>query len=167
MTELQYKNKEWLENQYTNQKKTMEEISEEANCNIKTISIYLHKFKIPITKNGRNAKGKNNPNWKGGRLITKDGYIEIYKPEHPRANRGYVLEHRLVMEKSLGRYLRKEESIHHINGIKDDNRLENLCLCNNGEHRKIEYTLFNCLPLLLEKGIIKFDYYNKRYEMID
>lgn len=49
-------------------------------------------------------------------------------PEHPRAksNNGYVFEHILVMEDQLGRYLEPEENVHHLNGIKDDNRPENL-----------------------------------------
>ncbi len=69
----------------------------------------------------------NNPNWKGGRCVDKDGYILIKNREHPFAKKnGYMLEHRLVVEKQLGRYLTPEEVVHHQNEIKDDNRIENL-----------------------------------------
>ena len=71
-------------------------------------------------------KGNHSPSWRGGRRKLKSGYIRIWKPRHPQAVIGYVLEHRLIMEKSLGRYLDQNETIHHKNGIKDDNRLENL-----------------------------------------
>ena len=83
-------------------------------------------------------KGKNHPSWKNGRIKEKEGYIYIRKPEHPNSNAtGYVFEHRLVMEKYLDRYLEPEEEIHHINGIKDDNRIENLRLYeNHSEHAK-------------------------------
>lgn len=73
------------------------------------------------------CEGKKSPNWKGGRQKTKQGYIYVWNPSHPNANHaGYVLEHRLVMEKHLGRYLLPNENIHHKNSIKDDNRFENL-----------------------------------------
>lgn len=65
--------------------------------------------------------------WKGGRSRHKAGYIVIRVPEHPRAVKtAYVFEHILVMEDLLGRYLRPEETVHHRNGVKDDNRPENL-----------------------------------------
>lgn len=54
------------------------------------------------------------------------GYIHIYQPEHPfTSNRNYILEHRFVMEKHLGRYMKPEESCHHLNEIKTDNRPKN------------------------------------------
>lgn len=72
--------------------------------------------------------GEKHKAWKGGRLVDRWGYVHIHCPKHPRAYRGrpYIKEHRLVMEKHLGRYLYKHENIHHKNGIRDDNRLENL-----------------------------------------
>tara|TARA_Y100000310_G_scaffold345442_1_gene465062 strand:+ start:3977 stop:4369 length:393 start_codon:yes stop_codon:yes gene_type:complete len=74
-----------------------------------------------------NKSGKTHPRWKGGRYKNKGGYINIHSPSHPACiSSKYVLEHRLVMEEHLGRYLTRDEHIHHINGIKDDNRLENL-----------------------------------------
>ena len=68
----------------------------------------------------------------------KEGYKLILMPEHPNAQSGnYVLEHRLVMEKHLGRYLERKELVHHINGIKDDNRLENLIVLTRTEHQSL------------------------------
>jgi hypothetical protein len=84
---------------------------------------------------GSFQKGHVSANFKGWH---KDGYgyIHIYVPEHPHCSAAKkVKEHRLVMEKHLGRYLLPEEVVHHKNGIKDDNRLENLeLLPNSSEH---------------------------------
>lgn len=70
--------------------------------------------------------GEKNPRWKGGKTIHSTGYIQIYLPSHPfKDNTNYIFEHRLVMEKRLGRDILKGEVVHHINGIRDDNRIEN------------------------------------------
>jgi hypothetical protein len=71
---------------------------------------------------------ENHPVWKGG-IFVRDEYVSIYCPDHPFNNKKYVLLHRLIMEHYLGRYLNPEEQVHHINGIKNDNRIENLRLC--------------------------------------
>jgi hypothetical protein len=84
--------------------------------------------------------GKKAGHWQGGRTIDKDGYVCIYSPNHPFARGKYVREHRLVMEKHIGRYLLPSERVHHINGIKTDNRLCNLkLLTSESEHQKLHY----------------------------
>lgn len=83
-------------------------------------------------------KGKRSFRWKGGIHRDKFGYIQIWKPEHPNAKlAGYIHEHRLVMSEHLGRPLTSEEYIHHRNGIKDDNRLENLEIMTKKVHRGV------------------------------
>jgi hypothetical protein len=74
----------------------------------------------------------------GNKVVDPSGYIQIHCPDHPLANKGhgYIWEHRLVMEKHLRRVLTKDEHIHHINGDKSDNRIENLELSTNSKHRK-------------------------------
>lgn len=65
----------------------------------------------------------------GERHINSNGYVEIYIYDHPSVKNNRtkrVMEHRLVMEKMLGRFLKSYETVHHVNGIKDDNRPENL-----------------------------------------
>jgi len=77
-----------------------------------------------------NQWGERNTNWKGGKRRGKSGYVEVTIPiGHPlqyTSKHRYIMEHRLVMERHLGRYLEPQERVHHRNGIKDDNRIENL-----------------------------------------
>lgn len=86
--------------------------------------------------------GKDNSNWKGGKY-KRSGYWFIYQPKHPFANStGYIRKHRLIMEKKIGRLLKKEEVVHHINGVKNDNKPENLYLMKNtGTHSNYERNL--------------------------
>lgn len=67
--------------------------------------------------------------------VLGDGYISIWEPTHPHANRGWVLEHRWIMEQHLGRVLATEEEVDHKNRIRSDNRLENLQVLSVVEHR--------------------------------
>lgn len=79
-------------------------------------------------------KAEQNPAWKGGRKIRADGYILVYAPDHPYAisdgkgkGKGrYVLEHRLVMEQHLGRYLLPNEVVHHKDENPSNNDISNL-----------------------------------------
>lgn len=88
-----------------------------------------------VMTNGYN-KGVANSNWRGGRNYDKDGYVLVHCPEHPNAVQGTVREHRLLMESSLGRFLEPFEIVHHKNGIKDDNSIDNLEVLTKSSHAK-------------------------------
>lgn len=83
--------------------------------------------------------GEEHPNWQGGTKVV-GGYRYVYQPDHPQATKQRcVLEHRLVMEATLGRYLHSDEVVHHLNKDRLDNRPENLGLfANNAEHLRHE-----------------------------
>lgn len=76
------------------------------------------------TQRGKEANG----NWKGGKTYHKKGYVMVQCVGHPRVRPPfkYVFEHILVMEEHLGRFLESDENVHHKNGVKHDNRIENL-----------------------------------------
>ena len=82
--------------------------------------------------------GSGNSMWKGGRIKTTWGYISILCKDHPYADvNGRVKEERLIMEKHLGRYLKRSEIVHHKNLIKDDNEINNLQVVSPSQHRDI------------------------------
>lgn len=97
------------------------------------------RFKMSLAKLGKPSlkkgvpnhefSGEKHPNWKGGKHIDEKGYVIVYCPNHQNSKmKNYVYEHRLIMEKHIGRVLKKGEVVHHINEIKSDNRIENLQL---------------------------------------
>ena len=96
------------------------------------------KFCSKSCANSFNQSGDKSNNWTGGRTIRTFGYIAIWQPHHPFSdNNGYVVEHRLVIEKSLGRFLKSGEVVHHLNGNTADNRLKNLKLfASHSDHMK-------------------------------
>lgn len=112
------------------------------NCG-KLFNVYPYRLKSGVSFcsfSCRNSSfvGEKAYHWKGGIKNHDEGYIEIYSPQHPaRTKCGYVFEHRLVMEKELGRFLKQDERVHHINKNKKDNRIGNLELfCIEAEHQK-------------------------------
>ena len=85
-------------------------------------------------ESAKSRSGENHPFWKGGRLETEHGYVLLLKKDHPNARKnGRIFEHVFVMSEHLGRPLDKGETVHHKNGIKNDNRIENLELW-SGNH---------------------------------
>lgn len=82
---------------------------------------------------GRYLKGHNRKAL-GGKTRSH-GYVLVMAKDHPRANpRGYVREHILVAERTLGRRVGRNEDVHHINGDRADNRPENLEVLSHREH---------------------------------
>jgi uncharacterized protein (DUF1330 family) len=107
--------------------------------------------------------GKDNPAWKGGRYLSK-GYWHVRVQGHPQCSKnGYVREHRLVMEKHLGRYLQPEEHVHHIDFDKTNNAIENLLLIFNKEHMNLHNNIEQLMGELIRKGVIKFDKEKRKY----
>lgn len=105
--------------------------------------VTYYKYKQRRFVKGHHSRGIINPNYKNG-ISDKGEYIKIWSPNHPYKDvNNYVYEHRLIMEQYLGRYLDPKEEIHHINGNKKDNRIENLQLLSKSEHTKYEMTGHN------------------------
>jgi hypothetical protein len=80
--------------------------------------------------------GINSPAWRGGRYKNEYGYIVVYQGVGKR-----IGEHTLIAEKVLGRKLKKWELVHHINGIKDDNRYCNLLICDKSYHAWLHHKM--------------------------
>ncbi len=114
-----------------NEGKTLSDLGTKHKVHGCTVSRFLRKHGFGIRTKAEASRGARNSQWIGGRIVNCDGYVQVRTDD----NR-YVLEHRLVAEKYLGRKLTDGEVVHHINGVKTDNRLENLKICTKRSHRK-------------------------------
>lgn len=116
---------------------TQVEIGSELGVSQKVVWRFMKNHGIEArTSAKRNQYGANNSFWKGGTVVDDAGYVLVKQDGHPRAKKhgGYVREHILVMESIIGRHLEPDEVVHHINGIKNDNRPENLMVMTKAEH---------------------------------
>lgn len=121
---------------YTEQNISQTNIAKLFDCSQATVSRILIRNGIEPQK--FDYRGENHPSWRGGRTSNGKGYIMVWidvtDPYYNMASSiGYVLEHRLVMAKHLGRSLTSDESVHHIDGNTQNNDISNLQL-RQGKH---------------------------------
>lgn len=117
-------------------KKSLHQIAEEMGLSYSGIQWYTREYGIPVRSRVESMLRASDGHgflWKGGRWKHESGYIMVKRNGHQMANSaGYVPEHRLVMAEFAGRMLDKDEVVHHVNGVKDDNRVENLQVRSRG-----------------------------------
>ena len=118
------------------------------DCRYETVRRALVHFDIPIRTQSESNKlsaqkriwadSGHGRNWRGGISKNDKGYALKWAPDHPRShNRGYVYEHILVWENTYGKPVPKDYHVHHLNGIKTDNRPINLHAIPNSEHANL------------------------------
>lgn len=131
---------------YCDGKRTYQEIAYLSGLHRNTVYRLVNRYNLQKNQQGgQKGKriGKHNPSYRGGRHILPNGYVMVLAPyDYPnRPKTGYVAEHRLVMEKKLGRYLLPNEVVDHIDGLRLHNSPDNLRLYEkNGEHLKVSLT---------------------------
>lgn len=132
----------YLRNAIENRRITQKQVAQEMNVSLTCVEKSCKRLTLKTSRIGPKF-GSDHPAWKGGRHAEKHGYILIYVPLHPLAKKpaGYVLEHRLVLEIVLSRYLRKGEVIDHLDNHPRHNWPDNLRLyANNADHLKATLT---------------------------
>ena len=143
--------REWLADQL--ETKSMARIARELGTSVGNVADFTKRHgikwkdydRIEAVKAGlrktypRGRFGPESSNWKGGKILggNKCKYIQIYQPDHPYSTKdGYVMEHRLVAEKHIGRYLEPSEIVHHMDGNGHNNDWENLLVTTKKQHFK-------------------------------
>ena len=100
----------------------------QCDCGKMTI-VPAYQLKSGNTKScgcSRQLRGVRHPRWRGGKYTNDGGYVIVAVPPEKIGQSQHLLEHRIVMDKTLGRRLFDHEQVHHKNGVRSDNRLENL-----------------------------------------
>jgi len=104
------------------------EIGEIVGCSAKAVQKFWVRHHFPVFHNLVLPKGEDTPNWKGELSTDKYGYVYRHCPGHPLAHKydHKIRQHRLVMEEHLGRYLTRDEVVHHIDNNPSNNDISNL-----------------------------------------
>lgn len=104
-------------------------------------------------------RGSTHPSWRGGRYLSHDGYVMIHiRSGHSNVGwDSYEREHIYLMEQHLGRSLSKSEVVHHIDGDKTNNNMNNLWLCDQSQHREAHASLQYLGYELIQAGLVTFD----------
>lgn len=121
---------------------TQTQAAERLGCSRSAIERAGRKMHLKTARTGPRS-GEDHPEWKGGRVVGKHGYVEVYAPLHPaaRSGTGRVLEHRLVMEVTLGRYLLPHEVVDHRDNHPRHNWPDNLRVyASNADHLRATLT---------------------------
>jgi len=131
-------NKEEICKLYFRDRLSTTKLAKQFRCSSRTIKLLIERsgFKLrSLSEAGKGKLGKESSHWKGGKRHLR-GYVLICDNSHPfRDCDNYVPEHRLVMEKHLGRFLNPKEIVHHKNNKPSDNDIKNLVLFKNqAEH---------------------------------
>lgn len=133
---------------------TQSEIAVELKVTQKVIFNFMRRNGIKARVAAKRCQeGSKNSYWHGGRTQDEFGYVMVQCKGHPRASKcgGYVPEHILVAERTIGRYLNPDEVVHHINGRKWDNDPDNLCVMTKSQHSKLHWLIKKYDPVAVTK----------------
>jgi hypothetical protein len=145
--------------------KSDRQIADEFGMTTSGVRQYRKRYGIERAKGRGNywagRTGEQAAHWRGGRMkVGASGYVRLHKPDHPHANKaGYVYEHRYVMEQKIGRLLKREEIVDHIDRNRSNNAPENLRLHESrGQHVKDHFSARDQLVALVSKirGLTKY-----------
>jgi len=121
----------------------LERMAAHFGCGRTAVTTCITRLGLTREPPPRGLRREASPHWRGGRRITSSGYVRILVGrDYPGADaEGHIFEHRLVMQITLGRTLRSNEVVHHINGNKTDNRILNLAVMTRVAHSEYHQAL--------------------------
>lgn len=156
--------KDEIYNWYIIEERNQNWIANKVGCSRQTLTRWMNYFGIPIrkSKDGLLLHYKQNPrehgpNWKGGTWTIKSTGIDyIYYPKNPRAKKENksVPKYLLVAERLIGRFVKKNEVVHHLDSDRTNNSPDNLCVVDRGDHMRIHRALGGAGSILLKEGRI-------------